>query len=505
MNDEIYTIVVADDEPEIREAMCQMIRWEEAGFRLLGSAGNGVDALQLVEQLQPDLLLTDIDMPFISGTALARQVRELQPLIQIAFLSGYDDFEYAQSAIENRVIAYLLKPMSIAELTGELRAIHRKMQERFRELRPAPVHISRHVLTAALLLDEFASLSDEKAVWQQFCDSGMIFTEPYQLTVLSVGSVAGLDQSAAQAVEKTLLKHYGCCAVASGGRVLCLLVSEDGFKRLGTALDELYCVGKRLLGATLSIGVSRSFTKLIRAHAACREAVDAQMLADGDGIIRWDGAKQGFSEGDRAAAIERLLLTGEKGELERWVQRAMEDSRGDSAAIRLLFSAPDVLVRHLGEQDTLALLRRYGLDEPLRSGAGPDEAGRRAVDFLLAGADRIRDRRKSGTERLCERALSVIEREYMDEQLSLSVVSERLHVSPNYLSAQIKKYAGETFINLLIKKRMEAAALLLRDREMKIAEVARRCGYNDQHYFSYCFKKYYGVSPSARRQEGERP
>ena len=96
---ETYTVVVADDEQELREAVCSMIRWEEIGFRLVGSAGNGLDALQLVEQLQPDLLLTDIQMPFITGTELAKSVRELQPLISIAFLSGYDDFEYAQRAI----------------------------------------------------------------------------------------------------------------------------------------------------------------------------------------------------------------------------------------------------------------------------------------------------------------------------------------------------------------------------------------------------------------------
>ena len=99
--EEYYTVVVADDEEELREAVCSMIRWEEIGFRLVGSAGNGLDALQLVEQLQPDLLLTDIQMPFITGTELAKSVRELQPLISIAFLSGYDDFEYVEFYDDN--------------------------------------------------------------------------------------------------------------------------------------------------------------------------------------------------------------------------------------------------------------------------------------------------------------------------------------------------------------------------------------------------------------------
>ena len=98
---ELLTVIVADDETELREAVCSMIPWKEIGFRLVGSAGNGLDALQLVEQLQADLLLTDIRMPYISGVSLAQQVRELRPLTQIAFLSGYDDFAYAQKAIES--------------------------------------------------------------------------------------------------------------------------------------------------------------------------------------------------------------------------------------------------------------------------------------------------------------------------------------------------------------------------------------------------------------------
>ena len=102
---------------------------------------------------------------------------------------------------------------------------------------------------------------------------------------------------------------------------------------------------------------------------------------------------------------------------------------------------------------------------------------------------------------LCARALKIIEKEYMDEELSLQSVSERLHISPNYLGANIKKFYGDTFMNLLIKKRMDVALKLLQGSSSRIAEVARRCGYADQSYFGYCFKKYYGQSPARMRQE----
>ena len=130
----IYTVIVADDEDELREAVCTMIPWEALGFHLVGSASNGLDALELVERLEPDLLLTDIRMPFLSGIALARAVREIRPAMHIAFLSGYDDFTYAQQAIQYNIISYMLKPITLEELKKELCVIREKISLRYQEI-----------------------------------------------------------------------------------------------------------------------------------------------------------------------------------------------------------------------------------------------------------------------------------------------------------------------------------------------------------------------------------
>ena len=108
-----------------------------------------------------------------------------------------------------------------------------------------------------------------------------------------------------------------------------------------------------------------------------------------------------------------------------------------------------------------------------------------------------------GGNLLCKRALEALDQHYMEEDLSLVSLSGMLDVSPNHLSACIKKYAGETFINILIGKRMEAARELLVNSTMKIQDIAKKCGYTDQHYFSYCFKKYCGESPNAMRRRLE--
>ena len=368
-----------------------------------------------MEQLQPDLLLTDIQMPFITGTELAKSVRELQPLISIAFLSGYDDFEYAQRAIENRVISYLLKPISVAELTAALCEIHEKMERHFQELRPVDVHVSKHLTTASLLLDPYAEYSGEDAE-RLLLESGMVFTRPYDIAVFSV-RVCHADQRSAHMIDRILRKYFSCCSFASGGRILSLVISENGFTHIGAALDELYYACRRMLDENCILGISRFFPDLRYCTEACREAVEVQQKATEPGIFRYE----------------------------------------------------DLIVH----------------SEAAASNSSVSPAG-------------------EGVRSLCQQAMKIIASEYRDETLSLSSVSERLHVNPNYLSANMKKYAGDTFINLLIRERMEQALRLLQQPGgMKIAEIAAACGYSDQHYFSYCFKKYHGTSPARMRRSEE--
>ena len=159
----MYTVVFADDEIELRQAILQRIDWEGLGFRVVADAENGVEALEAVEQHEPDLLITDIRMPLMTGIELARRVREVCPATQIVFLSGYDDFGYAQEAIRYNVISYLLKPISAAELSEELGHIREKMDARLEELRHAAVdpQIEKRLATTEFLLPLLLGTSDD--------------------------------------------------------------------------------------------------------------------------------------------------------------------------------------------------------------------------------------------------------------------------------------------------------------------------------------------------------
>jgi len=511
MAEQVFSLVVADDEEELREAVCRLIDWRSAGFELVGSAGNGLDALQLVEQLQPDLLLTDIRMPFISGTSLARQVRELQPLIQVAFLSGYDDFEYARSAIDSQVISYLLKPISMAELTEALREIHRRMEEKFRAFLPGERAADLSLAAASLLLDGLPEPTGEEERRRLLREGGMELPGECSFAALAAAAEEGeLPQNAAEIVEKALRGRYGCAGFVSGRRILCLFTSQDGFSRLDEALDELSYVLRRVLRRECALGVSRPFESLERSAAACREAVDAARLS-GDAGIRQIGPLEAPAE-ERlrdeqqvSSRFDALLFGGDRAALEELLGDVLGARGGDYTAMQVLVACQGILRSALGEEELSALLQRFGLTAPFSAGLDAEALRGRIAEMCLEGQRRIAQSARGGMRRMVERTLRIIEQRYMDEGLSLGSVSEELHISPNYLSANMKKYAGDTFINLLIQKRMEAARLLIQAPNIRIGEVAEKCGYSDQHYFSFCFKKYWGVSPARMRRGEEEP
>ena len=399
----LLSVVVADDEQELLGAVCQLIDWEGIGFKLVGKASNGLDALQLVEELQPDFLLTDIHMPFISGTALAAQVKAVQPLIQVAFLSGYDEFEYAQQGIASEVIAYLLKPISMAQLTQELIEIHRKIEKKQADFSAARQDASNYqAVAAAMLLDCYFYAGREENL-KALSRMGLAPESIRSVTVAAL-SCADADAQACQtalgAAEKFLSRQYPCRGFCSAGRIVLLLTSENGFLQLHAAIDELRRALKRLLDLDVSAGISKEHAPDADFHEAYKEAMEALKTAE---------TESGFCAADG----------------------------------------------------------------------------------------------QSGIDQLCGRVLQIIDKEYMDETLTLQSVSDRLHVSASYLGPNIKKNAGDTFINLLIRKRMAVALNLLQSSDSRIAEIARRCGYSDQSYFGYCFKKFYGVSPAKMRQERE--
>lgn len=124
---ELYSVILADDEEQIRAGISRKINWEQLGFKLIGEAENGAEALELCEQLRPDVLLTDIKMPFMDGLELCRNLNKSLPTAKMIVFSGFDDFEYARQAVSSGVFEYIMKPINASELSDVLTRLREKL------------------------------------------------------------------------------------------------------------------------------------------------------------------------------------------------------------------------------------------------------------------------------------------------------------------------------------------------------------------------------------------
>lgn len=528
----MYTIVIADDEEELRRALIRRIDWEEVGFRVIGEAENGAEALELVEKLEPDLLLTDVRMPFMSGIELAREVREIRPTMQIAFLSGYDDFTYAQQAIQYNIISYMLKPISSEELTEELKKIKRKIDAKFEEFTRVSREQEQQSLAGflmPLLLDSFQGGVNpqreqellEEAVRRGLLQSATSYMK-YAVLVTSFWDAEGRNRTTEDsvgAVNSILRKYTHYMSFYSNGRVVSLLVSSRAGleKYLHIIVEDISQSVRRILDLNAYIGVSRIAPGLCSCHEAYIEAMNAMdysQRSDTGIYFISDIEREGVFDQENIQAavneIEGLLRAGTPEELDaylRQVFRNMEQEESPMITVRLftvqLVAAVFRVIYAVSGSEAAQNMQQLS---PMQGPFYFEDIRRmqeQTIAFCLAAREQVSEHRRKSSSVICDQALAIIESNYMDPGLSLNTISSEIAVSPNYLSALIKRSTGSTFVDLLTKKRIATAKELLLGTSMKIREIAEKCGYNDQHYFSYCFKKYEGISPAACRRQYE--
>ena len=526
----MYTIVIADDEVELRQALIRRIDWEKVGFQVVGQAENGAEALELVEKLEPDLLLTDVRMPFMSGIELAREVREIRPTMQIAFLSGFDDFTYAQQAIQYNIISYMLKPISSVELTEELKKIKKKIDEKFEEFTSKIAEQEQKSLTGfamPLLLDSFQRGSGrEGELVAEAVNSGFLQADHtqmhYAVIVASFWDDEGKNctgEKSANAVHRILRKYMRHVSFYTGGRVISLLAATRGSldKYLHIIVEDISQSMKRIVNLSSSIGVSRIVPGLSSCHEAYIEAMDAMgysRRSDMGICFIADIERSGTFDQERIQTvvneIEGLLRSGTQEEVRDCVcglfnQMEQEDSPVMTIQLVMvqIIAAVFRLVYAVVGGEAVESLQKAS---PLQNQwffENTREMQERYLTFCLAARDLLAEHRKKSSSVICDMALDIIDNRFSDPSLSLNSISGEISVSPNYLSSLMKRSTGSTFMDLLTKKRMETAKSLLLETQMKVREISEKCGYNDQHYFSYCFKKYEGVSPNACRRQHE--
>lgn len=539
----IYTVVVADDEDELRQALCAMLPWEELGFRLVGDAANGLEALELVERLEPDLLITDIQMPFISGIDLARQAREIRPAIHIVFLSGYDDFEYAQQAISLGVERYLLKPITKAAFMTALEEVREKIEsEREAQSYAARFHtdsqeyeqFARRSFVEKVVSGELTA----QQIYEQAADLGIdLIADGYCLAMFTV-LPEDTDRAEAYSDTAALLTDAVLSYFLKNPEYLLLRWNMTAYlvilKGRADAMDDLVqqCIQSVeqacrpfdpapkwfLAVSTPTDRISRlpeSYDRLSRLWACRylspeRHLLTAQTVGDylrhprDQGLDRLDALKCNPS------IIMDVLKTAVREELPRFVETFLQSVReglssGPFCSYLMLsarFTATEFVTQVLQLPQDALLGQVSRLD---MVGKPVSEADlREYLTELLGQAVALRDGVSSRQYRKqLNQAIRYIDEHYAEESLSLNRVAQEVNISPNYLSAVFSQETKCTFVEYVTRQRMKRARELLRDTDLRSGEIAAAVGYRDSHYFSYLFRKTQGCTPRDYRNGGK--
>ena len=525
-----YRLMLVDDEEYLRQGVIRRIDWDACGFTVVGEAENGQAGLELAERLQPDVILTDIKMPFMDGLTMSRRVLETQPGVKIIMLSGFDDFEYAQEAIALGSMDYILKPIDAAELTETLMRVRDRLDVEMREKRNVARLREHYVRSLPILreqllhrlLDKRVDAADltEQAAQMELDLAASRYVVAYVRADIPAGTpdrdAALIPLSVRELVEGQLKEGFRFQCVQRGSNVCAIGLLDEPAALPGflTALGRVCYLGQHFYGLRVSAGVGlpvASAGDIYQSAQGAREALDSHAFLD-DGpvlyiqdIVPDPGARFVFDDSAARELISAIRL-GQEARIYPLAEQAVALCRGARIPVALhrfyIMSVLTELVKLMQAHQipVEAVLAGDCSADSLASSLSPDELIRRLAAICTDISRRIRSSRTDLSRTLAERARAFLDSRYADPTLSVDRLCEHLHVSPSYFSTVFKRETGETFVSYLTKVRMERAAELLRTTDAKPYIIAEKVGITEANYFSYVFKKHFGVAPSKFRE-----
>lgn len=543
-------IFLAEDEVVVRETIKRMIPWEELGFELVGEAADGEMALPLLIRQQPDLLITDIKMPFMDGLTLARLAKKEIPGLKVVILSGYDDFNYAKQAIGIGVEDYLLKPITknaLIERLSEIRSRyeHEKTQKEYyekfqREMQAYEKNSSRDFFEA--LVD---GSMDMMEVYKRAEKLGLdIVAEAYNVLIFTMNcdedfsgqrdEYYSWEAESLELLENFFAGHSSAMLFRSNIFSYGVLLKgqrETIEENTRACVDEIRKILSRQDGRRewfLAVGQSvERLSQIQKSYHTASRAFSQRYLYD-ENILYYDEMETMEHPGGQAetednaylqkvdvnalnpAILQKFLSNGLQEEAENFVKDYFY-AIGQEPMESLVFRNYVILnVRF----SVISFIKGLGCDTNEMESADTEEvlaeSGKNmesAIAYakkMISQAIEIRDQNSGNKNRsILKTAVDFIDSHYMEEDISLNTVANVANVSANHFSALFSQNMGQTFIEYLTTLRMNKAKELLRCTGMRSSEIAGEIGYKDAHYFSYLFKKTQGMTPSDYRKARE--
>lgn len=535
----MYSIIIVDDEGEVREGIKKNINWAEYNFELVGDCENGFDAMEIVDKLKPDIVLTDICMPFVDGLELTKYIMDKYPQTKVIILTGYDEFEYAQNAVKYKAYDYILKPITANELRKILCKLSKELDlekeklEDFNRLK--------------LLLNESLPLVKERFLNRMLIGKqtdNKINERFEQFNIKLAGNVfialaIDLDDNentnsdiALPETEEELLHFavYNICETIlsepgngvsfqnSNEKTVIILAGDDNLNlhdRAVKTAEEIKQTVEKHLKLTVTVGIGMCCSSIGDIHHSYKyaeSAVDYRFLLGKNRVISINDIEGKKSEKPTFNKEWRRKLviaikTGTISEIDSITSKLVENLKESYEFIEKSYYQIQKIVIHiigalneLDVSETEVFGKEGGLLTEVYTMKTLEEIEEWLKNLCNRASCYLTGKRNDNSLIHAKRAEEYIRDNYRDPNISLNSICKHLLMSTSYFSSVFKNHTGQTFIEYLTKVRMEKAMELLKISDMKVYEISEEVGYNDPHYFSLIFKKIFGTAPSEFRE-----
>ena len=531
----LYRIMLVDDEEEVRKAMIRQMDWERLGFTVVGDAENGQEALEKLEQLEPEVIMTDIRMPYMDGLTLTARIREKYPSIKILIFSGYDDFEYAQQAIKLNVTEYILKPVNgeeLAEILNRIKiSLDQEIEQRrnFDSLRESYLG-SLPILRELFLNDLVRRTTDVDLVTPKLREYGIdildarkwlaavIHIEDLKRTETPVFSNhQELIPISVRGLAEDHLRPYCRFAIFNsmdGITVIAAIDENNTQTGLMNLFNDICKESRRVLEVTITVGVGHRSDALQEISRSYQTAVDALgyraivgvgkviYINDVEPVSRGKLQLDGKGEAELITAIK----FGPKEMIETVIQNManrMEDAKVHASQYQVyMLSIVNCMIQMMQQYD-LNMDDMFGEGfqylDALAGGYSREKFASWMIPIACRMNETMNQERDNTTKKVILEAKEYIQEHYSNPDLSVEMLCRHLHMSPAYFSTVFKRETGQTYVNYLTEVRLDKGVDLLNETSDKTYVIAEKVGYQEQNYFSYVFKKKYGVSPTKYR------
>lgn len=518
----MYKAIIVDDEKLIRMGMRKAIPWSSIGIGEVFVAKSGKEALEIIREEKPDIMITDINMDEMSGLDLIEFVKELVPGIRILVLTGYDKFEYARQCIKLKVHDFFLKPMDektlIEAVKKQIAFLEENKIEKLEDINMNRAQAVAEQMGIEKLLRNLVHnrISPQDEQIKDFCKKYNYEMEQYMQIAIIVPTLYMDNGTAdenfialsiknicigmvdAQNRGLTLVDDYGRIAIAffldkQKGSIL------EWIQELNDILNDEYnkkpkvVVGNPVVGfELLNISYNDAVYLLNFEEEEFNEIIQTKYAQNRDNLYR-----EVFAEMKNAMCVnigdsEKVLKI-----YERFCQATdsynLSDSYIRKCCYELASSVYYAFICNSGEE---ADARISELMKGLMNMNGEElcEITRIFLTKLLGNKE------DQNVHEIVDKAKRYI-MDHLSEELSVSNIASLLYITPNYFSRLFKRVTGEGCNEYIVRKRIEKAKLLLQTTSLKTNKIAFIVGYRDTNYFSLAVKKNTGMSPTKYREE----